>query len=101
MIKVSGLRRGLQLGHLQAGFSKDPLDVGDVAGPRREVERRVIVLARVVLASPEVIHPPEALELLKRAQEEASLPLHVQAQESRGRHGARGSRGVRVWARRG
>lgn len=37
---------------LPVELGKDPLDIGDVAGPRREVERRVAALAGAVLAPP-------------------------------------------------
>lgn len=65
---------------------EDPLRVGHTPGPRREVERRVAALPRAVPAPslqghdpPEallLLHRPEALELLQRAQPDAGLPLH-------------------------
>ena len=65
---------------------EDPLGVGHAPGPRREVERRVAALPWAVPAPPLqghdapeallLLHPPEALELLQRAQPDAGLPFH-------------------------
>ena len=65
---------------------EDPLGVGHAARPRREVERRVAALPWAVPAPPLqghdapeallLLHPPEALELLQRAQPDAGLPFH-------------------------
>lgn len=85
---VVGLRGALRR-HLRVELGDDPLRAGGVPGPRGEVERRVAALPGAVPVPPEVVHghhleallllhPPEALELLQRAQSEARLPLHLQ-----------------------
>lgn len=70
-------------------LSEDPLRVRNAPGPRREVEWRVAALAGAVPVPPVqghhpeallLLHPPEALQFLQRAQPEARLPLHGRIQ---------------------
>ena len=90
---------GSQFPHeLRIAVCKDPLDMGNITGPRGEVERRVAPLPGAVLApplleallllhgqeleAPLLLYAPEALQFLQSAEPGAGLPLHLQIQEA-------------------